>query len=383
MNNLINAKLIYDYSEKGVTVPKEMLPAGKTQDEALDIIKAKGQMVGTNAEMLSETSSRICYDSLGNGRDSQGLHVHLKEVNHGSVYEHFNFTAALDCHSDQDLTNILLSLANRPGVWMRPDLGKDKVRVTLNLRSILEWDRVKLDTPDGSTKNAIGIALRVLGNAIAPMVIPAVAHHEIDTYGQWRAVRAEPETDEEKWVSMFISGSRGLSHELVRHGDRSAISQRSTRYVDESAGAWVTHPLVSQYFESGADVVDEGECTLKTLKDRIEITQELARDTYDRMVNKLQPWLISKGVDKFTARKQARGAARGYLGNALQTELVFSASVAQWKRILGQRLNAAADAEIREMGAKALIALNGSQYAKDFYGCVIAPSPDGIGVVLA
>ena len=35
------------------------------------------------------------------------------------------------------------------------------------------------------------------------------------------------------------------------------------------------------------------------------------------------------------------------------------------------------------MGAKVLIALNGSQYAKDFYGCVIAPSPDGIGVVLA
>jgi thymidylate synthase ThyX len=88
-------------------------------------------------------------------------------------------------------------------------------------------------------------------------------------------------------------------------------------------------------------------------------------------------------VDAFTARKQARGAARGYLGNALFTELIFSASVAQWRRILAQRLNAAADAEIREMAADVLPILKGCRYGSDFADMNTKPSPDGIGVVLA
>src|SRR5690606_24684162 len=93
--------------------------------------------------------------------------------------------------------------------------------------------------------------------------------------------------------------------------------------------------------------------------------------------------LISRGVDKATARKQARGAARGYLGNALQTEMIFSASVAQWDRMIEQRANVAADAEIREVFVKVVREIQ--QWPKIdtwFPEYEISPSPDGIGEIV-
>lgn len=43
--------------------------------------------------------------------------------------------------------------------------------------------------------------------------------------------------------SFFITNvSRGLTNELVRHRAGVAISQRSTRYVDESESDWCLHP---------------------------------------------------------------------------------------------------------------------------------------------
>jgi thymidylate synthase ThyX len=68
--------------------------------------------------------------------------------------------------------------------------------------------------------------------------------------------------------------------------------------------------------------------------------KDVARGTYEDIVDELTP---------VVGRKQARGAARGFLGNALSTELIFSASVAQWRRMIAQRDNEAADAEIRDL----------------------------------
>jgi thymidylate synthase ThyX len=68
---------------------------------------------------------------------------------------------------------------------------------------------------------------------------------------------------------------------------------------------------------------------------------EAGRVAYRRVV-----WdLTQAGLD----RKAARGAARGFLSSSLYTEMIFSASVAQWKRIFAQRISVHADAEIREI----------------------------------
>jgi thymidylate synthase ThyX len=109
--------------------------------------------------------------------------------------------------------------------------------------------------------------------------------------------------------------------------------------------------------------------------------RDIAATHYDRVVKALIPWLLDRGVDKGTARKQARGAARGYLGNALYTELVFSASVAQWKRMIAQRCSAAADAEIRCVYIPCVEQLLNSCWASAFEGYKLIPSPDGIGKI--
>jgi len=138
--------------------------------------------------------------------------------------------------------------------------------------------------------------------------------------------------------TFFISGvSRGLTHELVRHRIGVAISQRSTRYVDETETPWVMHPLLREFLPD--DFYNF------RIRPAIVQMQQLYFDT----VELLQTQLKERGVDGLTARKQARGAARGFLGNALMTELTWSANVRALRNMIEQRANPAADAEIRQL----------------------------------
>src|SRR5262249_16955082 len=105
--------------------------------------------------------------------------------------------------------------------------------------------------------------------------------------------------------------------------------------------------------------------------------------TYRLLVARLEAYLQGQGVVRLAARKQARGAARGYLGNALATELLFSAPVSGWKWILSQRANALADAEIRAVYEPALAAPKASRQGDRFDAFTLVPSPDGLGKVLA
>ena len=132
--------------------------------------------------------------------------------------------------------------------------------------------------------------------------------------------------------------SRGLTHELIRHRAGTAVSQRSTRYVDESEGDWVVHPVLAEYLETDMGAF---------LKDSLESFQQSSQRIYRNIVELLEAHMTSVGVDKFTARKQARGAARGFLGNALETELIWSANVRALRNVIEQRGVLAADAEIR------------------------------------
>jgi thymidylate synthase ThyX len=187
----------------------------------------------------------------------------------------------------------------------------------------------------------------------------------------WKTRIVPPANNNERFISFYLSGSRGFSHEQVRH--RFGISQRSTRYCDESASPWVMHPLMEKYLEETKDQeLSFGGVTVMST----------AKSYYDSVVAKLQPWLMSKGVDKLTARKQARGTARGFLGNALKTEMIFTASVNDWKIICGQRANDAADAEIRMMYEQVIDGLLHSQYVDEFKGMELVPARDGLGKAL-
>lgn len=333
---------------------------------------APGQMVGTVAERLAELAGRECYDSLGNGRDSGSFHQHILEVGHFSIYEHHNFTLLFPGVAFEP--EVLLDLANRPGVYLRVADNTRDLRVTLNLRCVLDWRKWR---PPHREPSACPMSIALAAYRIAPAVIAKSGllgepHAPLDVSD---IAAANPIDDEERWITLRLTGSRGFSHELVRHGDRTAISQRSTRYVDEAESDWCMHPLTlammddpenHEFFGRVQDFISESR----------NVYREIVRRGSLRLMN-------TAGMTAVTARKQSRGAARGFLGNALGTSVIFSASVAQWRRMLVMRCHPAADAEIRESAAEVLRVLKASNYGDRFSDMLLVPSPDGLGEVLA
>ena len=181
---------------------------------------------------------------------------------------------------------------------------------------------------------------------------------------------------EHAFISFFISGiSRGCSHELVRHRAGVAISQRSTRFVDESESEWALHPLLEKELESVvADSPLEDVIITEDLEDSINEGVNKAKAIYRDIVTYLQ----GRGVP----RKQARGAARGLLGNALSTELIWSANVRAIRNFLEQRANEGADAEIRLL-ANAIYKEAQVHCPSYFSDYEETPCSDGIGFSLA
>ena len=361
---LMYAELIYD-SARGLTGgPKRMGEPRRGDLEKGD------QLVGSPLERLAELAGRVCYDSLGKGRDSPGFHEHILQVGHLSVYEHCTFTVVIPTHYGRDA--LLAALINRPGLWVEATLGGRNLRITANFRTVLEWDMWEPVLGSVQEANAyLGDVLLYHATNLAPNVF-VEERPPFEVGGQGKLASLDSLSDDETWVTFFMTGSRGFSHELVRHGDFTAISQRSTRYVDESESPWVEHPLIAMH---DVDQVRLGE-------DGAKSTIKVARGMYGLAVRSLQTWLEGRGVSKHNARKQARGAARGFLGNALYTELIFSATVAQWKRMIAQRSSEFADAEIRVIFEQVVEALI-ERFPDRFAGYELVPSPDGIGRVTA
>lgn len=390
----ISAALIFDGSSAVPNIPMRLLPdPGSNPDHtwteeerysaALQLVAKSFQLIGTPQEVLCETAGRACYDSFGKGRPSTAYHTHLVEVNHGSVWEHAQFTLHFSFPAS-DQVELLLAVVNRPGVFVT-DVDAGSVELHINFRAAREWAAFTPEFAQGHAAQYLHHAVYAWASKLAPQVMQGLDYLGVDSHPCYQSrIIPDPIHPEARWVTLLLTGSRGFSHELVRHKYRTAVSQRSTRYVDEDGSSWVMHPLLLQYL-STSDCparANNGEQMEVSLRQYTDHAVDAGRQSYRNVVAKLQPWLEARGVDKFTARKQARGAARGYLGNALYTEAVFSASVAQWKRMLRQRACAAADAEIREVFCKALVELKSSRYRADFAGWELIDSPDGIGQIV-
>lgn len=347
------------------------------------------QLQGTDLDRVVEVAGRTCYDSLGKGRTSIDYHSHIQEVGHGSVLEHPNVTFQLDNGTVEDAGMFALLLLNRPGIWTRLTGTPDDcgIRLTMNYRSVLEWDRwpvpeMMLAAADAAGLPAEGVAdfgkvLKWTARGLAPLVchsVPEARPACLDELGGDTFIRiVPPETDDEVWCSVFAKNvSRGLTHELVRHGDFTAISQRSTRYCDEDGSDWIWHPLIHQYLEGGPEE------NWGFLLD----AQTHCRNAYGKLVTELMKFLTDRGTDKGTARKQARGAARGVLGNALATELVFSANMSQWKRMMVLRAHDAADAEIRLFFNDAFDLLS-ARWPERWQGWTRQKAGDGCGFMIS
>jgi thymidylate synthase (FAD) len=169
-------------------------------------------------------------------------------------------------------------------------------------------------------------------------------------------------------IGFYLEMSRGCSHEWVRHRAGCAISQRSTRFCDESESDYLLHPLILQ-------VCDETE--LSSIRD--EISRH--RDMYRQLVSKVQSSMEARGVERLTARKQARGAARGILGNALTTSMVWTGNIRAIRNVIEQRATPWADAEIRLLAYK--VWEQSIQVCPEWFADYEEyPSPDGVGYCL-
>lgn len=309
------------------------------------------QMQGSACERLAELAMRICYDSMGtkNSRSSAEAHAHIQKVKHFDIYEHWQKTMERPFPFDESAFVVLL---NRPGLWLQVgsfQSGKPPLRLTMNKRVAIDWNKwCQSDLFK------------------YPELFTGAFEDDKDC--------VEPVHAEEKWISIFVQMSRGCSHEMVRHRFRTAVSQRSSRFCDESESPWVLHPLLVASGQAG-DLIDLGAQCRDLVSD--------CRGAYATSVSAAQKWLKDRGVEGTQARKQARGAARGFLGNALLTEMIFSASVAQWRRMIVQRASNAADAEIRCIFSQKIIpVLRSSRYGQDFADIELEPASDGIGMVL-
>jgi thymidylate synthase ThyX len=364
MKNMV-AKLIWDERDANPIIPDEMMPKDKAK------ITDKQQLQGTPREMLCELAGRVCYDSLGAGRSSEEYHKHILDVNHLSTVEHAYFTVLVHFEKLNDQYHASHILMNRPGIFVKPvraGLNEDNtdLRITVNFRNVLDFDKwsgvLPTDLYDSPLCEQLKLVLFHASKQLAPIIFRNFNGDKSSLL--WELV--QPEHMMEKHITLFMAGSRGFSHEMVRH--RFNISQRSTRYCDESESTWVWHPLIEKLSD---------EIHKKQLND----SKHACQDAYGVTVEDLQNQLINLGIDKFNARKQARGAARGVLGNALYTEMFFTAPVTIWRWMLDLRATLAADAEIRIIFSDALEALKSSQYGSYFGDYVLESSPDGIGSI--
>jgi hypothetical protein len=363
----LHASLVFD--DNSLTVPLSM---GNPKEN---------QLTGTIHENLGELASRICYDSLGTGRSSEALHQHILDVKNHSIYEHIVFTIGLDLAATSiSSLEFVKAFSNRKGVWFENRKKPNEFEVTVNLRTVLEWERHTRGFNYNTVTAVFGEVLRRWAHNFVPRIIPepqlcSLAGSMLKQ--SW--YKREDLTDDQANITMYLYGSRGFTHEQVRH--RFAISQRSTRYVDEDGSPYIMHPLVAAYLADERVNSD----VRRVIRGNIEQSIESDRETYRALVEDLQYYCQKHmGItDKTAARKQARGAARGYLGNALASDMLFTTNVTGWKWILSQRKNKLADAEIREVYTPGLYALQSSWYGDRFAEFTLVPSPDGLGTVLA
>ena len=381
----MTVKMIWD-GGPSVVVPEEM---GTPRDD---------QLQGSTGEKVSELACRVCYDSLGAERSRGTVDnlAHILDVKHLSTLEHYQETCAMFV-SKRDVYKAMVVLGQRPGVFFLHQPGPapgGRLRITANARAIIEWDawtdRIASNEwffsyPREHAK-AMGALLKQEWAKLCPLLITDAPEGEIESemthLGLGSCYRVEPMHPYERWVTLYMVGSRGFSHELVRHGDFTAISQRSTRYVDESGSSYDLHPLIHAYLND-AEVSEQERMILRsTVINGVRDDGEI----YTSIVEALQPWLMARMPRskwrKHTARKQARGAARGMLGNALRTEVIFSAAVGQWRHMMNMRAADAADAEIRIIFAEALGLLKKSRYAMNFADLSLTAASDGLGMSL-
>lgn len=319
------------------------------------------QLKGSWAEQLIECAGRVCYDAVGSGRPSGEYHKNLLLTQkHLSVAEHVHFTI------EADLPAIVLHGIPDYSIAFSEEFG-GMARYTFNLRHALEWPNNLLTHASRFSRyvERWDAVMKQVAFSLLPNVLEEPQMGPTDAL--WKFV--PPIYDEEKFVTLFLEDSLVWSLEMNRH--RFNISQRSGRFCDQTDRDDCIHPLLKAYLNQAGFLAlnqEDGEKLWCDVKEGVTVDAINARTklgnaigshltqskmVYMAVVEHLQPWLMDQGFDKITARKQARSAARYYLGQGLSTEKLFSASLRGWRHIFEMRCSPHADAAIATLMTQA------------------------------
>lgn len=251
MSELISAKVVYDGGGDVCIPPGLYFP-----DEF--------QMQGTVGEQLIELAGRVCLAPMGDGRPSfsragvEGHHDYVKRLGFGSVLEHFSFTTELACGSRSEQHELAWLCMNRPGVFLFPARNKSgSVRITANLRSVVEWERVTSDLyvetglADPCYRSSDSLLRRTL-EAAASWVSPHLVKFPDGDRTFYACRIVSPSSDHERFVSVYLNCPLGVLREFSSRGDFAAISQSPRWILNDSQLAWVfnegslswSHPLL-------------------------------------------------------------------------------------------------------------------------------------------
>ena len=140
------------------------------------------------------------------------------------------------------------------------------------------------------------------------------------------------------WNFIIAGVSRVFSHEHVRHRAGIAISQRSQRYVSESASGQTLLPMIEANPEA---------------KRFWEEAVAQSQGAYDKLVQLLAEDL-REHLDKTLLVKTVRSAARSVMPNSTETYLFWSANARALRHYIEMRGSRDADIEIRKVAVQML-----------------------------
>ena len=197
-------------------------------------------------------------------------------------------------------------------------------------------------------------------------------------------------------ITLFIEGiTRGCSLELNRHRTFS-ISQRSTRYVAEEESAIVLEPFFARLFkEQEPKFYDHSKrfraASYPDPHELLRSEQGMTEDTVWRQLRNSRLLLQHLNsqcksvldyhdqvrelvrtnpyeLEKVELRKWARGKARNLLPHGIETRGTYTSNVRGWRWFIESRSESNAEAEIRSLANKVLLALQkvAPLYFEDF-----------------
>lgn len=149
---------------------------------------------------------------------------------------------------------------------------------------------------------------------------------------------------EHAYASFFITTDRGVSHELVRHR-LASYSQESTRYCDynKSRLQFVLPPISDKL-----EIAYNPEGTMSTVRWK---EGEMPTENEERA---LGSWLGAMASVSIAYKQMRKGGcspqtARSVLPNSLQTNVVMTANLREWRHMLQLRTAPAAHPQMREV----------------------------------